>query len=438
MDKADSIHVVVVGGGFAGLRAVRNLALRGPRGLRITLIDRRNHHLFQPLLYQVAMAGLSPADIAVPIRTIVRRYRNVEVMLAEVTSVDRPNRTVHTNMGPVPYDALVLACGATHSYFGHEEWEEHAPGLKTVEQATEIRRRVLTAFERAELECDPQKRKELLTFVVVGGGPTGVELAGALGEISRFTLGRDFRRIDPTRTTVLLIEAGPRVLPSFSEELSRGARRDLERLGVSVRTERLVTAIDDSGVELGEGEDRERIRAATVLWAAGVRASTPGPGFGAETDRSGRVMVEKDLSLADTPEVFVVGDQAHVEQADGSLVPGMAPAAIQMGECAANNILRDLRGAPRVEFRYRDKGQMATIGRARAVAESGGWKMRGVLAWLAWCFVHIFYLIGFRNRLLVAIQWAWSYARFRRGARLITDPDWRQERQAKDPTVERH
>lgn len=413
-------RIVIVGGGFAGLNAARSLAKRAPRDVEIVVVDRRNHHLFQPLLYQVAMAGLSPADIASPIRTVLRRYRNVRVKLADVTSVDLASRTLETSAGPIDYDFLILACGATHAYFGHDEWEDHAPGLKTLEQATEIRRRVLTAFERAELEPDPQRRKELLTFVVVGGGPTGVELAGALGEISRFTLQRDFRAIDPTRTFVLLVEAGPRILPTFPEDLSQHATRSLERLGVAVRTESRVTRITDEGVELGD----EKIRAATVLWAAGVRASGLNRELGVELDRAGRVPVAPDLSLPNHPEVFVVGDQARVEQEGGTLVPGVAPAAIQMGHHTADNILRRLRDEPTRPFRYVDKGQMATIGRASAVAEAAGFRLHGFVAWLAWCFIHVLYLIGFRNRALVLLQWSWSYFRFRRGARLILGEDW--------------
>ncbi len=416
----DVRQVVIVGGGFAGLEAAKVLAKGAPDELSITLVDRRNHHLFQPLLYQVAMAGLSPADITMPIRTIVKGYPNVSVRLATVTAVSPEDKRIETSEGSMDYDYLVLAGGATHAYFGHDEWEPHAPGLKTIEQATEIRRRVLTAFERAELESDPARQRELLTFVVVGGGPTGVELAGALGELSRFTLTRDFRRIDPSRTRVILIEGGPRVLPAFSEDQSREAARSLEKLGVTVWTDARVTGVDGEGVWVGE----ERVRATTVLWAAGVRANTLNAHLGGELDRAGRVSVQPDLSLRGHPEVFVVGDQANVVDESGAPVPGVAPAAIQTGHTAAENILHDLRGGEREEFVYFDKGLMATIGRANAVVESGKFKASGFIAWIAWCFVHILYLIGFRNRMLVFLQWVYSYFRYRRGARLITERGW--------------
>ncbi|MBX7084454.1 MAG: NAD(P)/FAD-dependent oxidoreductase [Nannocystaceae bacterium] len=411
--------MVVVGGGFAGLAAARALAPAGDT-VEVTVVDRRNHHLFQPLLYQVAMAGLSPADISMPIRAVLERQRNAAVRLGEARDIDLDARVLHTDTGALPYDYLVLACGATHSYFGHDAWEPFAPGLKTLEQATEIRRRVLTAFELAELEGDRERRRELLTFVVVGGGPTGVELAGALGELSRHTLSRDFRRIDPSGTRVILIEGGPRVLPSFDPELSHSAARALERLGVTIWTETRVTHIDEHGVRAGD----ETVRAATVLWAAGVRASPLGRALGVPLDGAGRVVVEPDLSIAGHPEVFVLGDQAHALH-EGAPLPGLAPVAMQQGRAAARNILADLRGVAREPFAYFDKGSMATIGRARAVAQSHRLKLDGLIAWLAWCFVHILYLVGFRNRLLVFIQWIWSYLRYRRGARLITQHDWR-------------
>jgi NADH:ubiquinone reductase (H+-translocating) len=341
--------------------------------------------------------------------------------MAEVQRVDLQNKQIITNTGPLSYDYLLLACGATHAYFGHDEWEEHAPGLKTIEQATEIRRRVLTAYERAELETDPEKRRRLLTFVVVGGGPTGVELAGALGELSRNTLGRDFRRIDPSSTRVLLIEGGDRILPSFAPDLSRRATRDLERLGVTVWTNTRVTEIAHDHVKAGD----EVVYAGTVLWAAGVRASPLSRTLGVPLDREGRVVVEPDLSVPGHPEVFVLGDQACFRQADGTLVPGVAPAAIQQGRHAAINVLHDLRNEEREPFEYFDKGIMATIGRASAVAQLGRLHLWGFIAWLAWSFIHILYLIGFRNRVLVFIQWVWSYVRYRRGARLITEHDWR-------------
>jgi NADH dehydrogenase len=413
------VHVVVVGGGFGGINATQELLARGGDAIRVTLVDRRNHHLFQPLLYQVAMAGLSPADITMPIRSIFRGDARVTVRLGEVTDVDLAGRQVRLGDHAIAYDYLLLACGATHAYFGHDEWEEAAPGLKTVEQATEIRRRVLTAFELAEIETDAERRRRLLTFVVVGAGPTGVELAGALGELSRHTLTRDFHSIDPSGTRVILIEGGPRVLPGFSEELSAKAARSLERLGVTIWTNTRVTHIDREGVAAGE----EVVKAQTVLWAAGVRASSLGGRLGVDLDAAGRVPVGDDLSLPGHPEVFVVGDQARFVD-DGTLVPGVAQGAIQQGRHAARNILHSVRGASREAFHYRDRGMMATIGRASAVMESGTVKLSGFVAWAAWCFIHILYLIGFRNRLLVFIQWVWSYIRYRRGARLITEPRW--------------
>lgn len=418
------LEVIIIGGGFAGLEAAKVLARGGGDALKITIVDRRNHHLFQPLLYQVAMAGLSPADITMPIRTVVKGYANVAVRLATVTAVNLEDKRIETSEGPMDYDYLLMAGGATHAYFGHDEWEPHAPGLKTIEQATEIRRRVLTAFERAELETDPRRQRELLTFVVVGGGPTGVELAGALGELSRFTLTRDFRKIDPSRTRVLLIEGGPRVLPAFSDELSREAARSLEKVGVTVWTDSRVTKVDGDGVWVGE----ERVQAATVLWAAGVQANRLNQQLGTPMDRAGRVTVGKDLSLPEHPEVFVVGDQARIVDRGGADVPGVAPAAIQSGNCAAKNILHDLHDNLREEFEYFDKGLMATIGRADAVVESGKFRASGFVAWVAWCFIHILYLVGFRNRLLVFVQWIWSYVRYKRGARLITEHEWRLER----------
>jgi NADH dehydrogenase len=421
--------VVVVGGGFAGLEVARGLAAAKSPDLEVVLVDRRNHHLFQPLLYQVAMAGLSPADISMPIRSILQGLPGVSVRMGDVRGIDLDAREldVATPAGsaPLPYDYLVLACGATHSYFGHDEWEEHAPGLKTLEQATEIRRRVLTAFEVAELEPDRARRRELLTFVVVGGGPTGVELAGALGELSRHTLAKDFKRVDPASTRVILVEGGPRILPTFDPELSAAAARSLENLGVTIWTDTRVTHIDEHGVRAGD----EYVRAATVLWAAGVRASALNAQIakhvGLSLDNAGRVQVSPDLSIPGHREVFVIGDQALFVDEHGT-VPGLAPAAIQQGRHAAANILADLRNHARAPFSYFDKGSMATIGRASAVVETSAFKTHGFLAWLMWCFVHILYLIGFRNRLLVFMQWVWSYVRYRRGARLITNRDWMQ------------
>jgi len=415
----DVAHVVIVGGGFGGLNVAKGLAR--VRDVEITLIDARNHHLFQPLLYQVAMAGLSPAEIAAPIRSLLSRQGNTRVRQEYVQSVDAGNRRVHTPTGAISYDYLVLAAGARHTYFGHGEWEENAPGLKSIEEATEIRRRVLLAYERAEMEADSARKKALLTFVVVGGGPTGVELAGALGEMSRFTLARDFRNIDPALARVILVEAGPRILPSFAESQARRATRDLEGLGVQVWTSSLVSRVDAEGVDIGS----EHVETTTTLWAAGVQASPLGKSLDAPVDRQGRVRVEPDLSLPGRPEVFVIGDLALVEQADGRPVPGLAPAAIQEARHVARTIARELRGIAREPFRYRDKGQMATIGRSRAVADLGRVRFAGFPAWVLWLVVHIYFLVGFKNRLFVVLQWAWAYLSFRRGARLIVARDWR-------------
>ena len=424
----DKKHVVIIGGGFAGINAAKGLA--GDSGLKITLIDRRNHHLFQPLLYQVAMAALSPAEIAVPIRSIFSGYANVDVLMGNVTSVDFRKKSVHTDFSDINYDYLVLACGAVHSYFGHDEWESYAPGLKSLEEATEIRRRVLTAFEMAEREKDPEKQKQLLTFVVVGGGPTGVELAGALGEISRYTLTRDFRHIDPRRTRVILIEAGDRILPAFHQDLSDKTAEDLERMGVHIWTKTRVTEIDQDGVEL-EGE---RINGKTVLWAAGVGPSELNHKLGASTDGQGRVVVQDDLSIENFREVFVIGDQAHFSEKNGSVLPGLAPVAIQQGRHVAKNIKREISGKKRIPFKYVDKGIMATIGRAHAVVETGRIRLTGITAWFMWLFVHIFYLIGFRNRVVVIFHWAWSYFTLRRGARLITLRGWKPAKRQNSKT----
>jgi NADH dehydrogenase len=420
-------RVVVVGGGFAGLNAARHLARS--RDLSVALVDRRNHHLFQPLLYQVAMAGLSPADIAVPIRSLLSRERNVSVLRAEVRAVDLEARQVATDHGREPYDYLVLACGTEHSYFGHEDWEEFAPGLKTLAQATEIRRRVLDAFEEAEITADADRARACLTFVIVGGGPTGVELAGAIGEMSRFTLARDFRHIDPKQTRVILAEAGPRILPSFDAKLASRAMRDLEALGVQVWTASPVTGIDAGGVSIGQ----ERLRAATVLWAAGVRAAPLAAALGVALDKQGRVPVAPDLSLPGHPEVFVAGDLACLAGPDGAPLPGIAPVAIQQGRFVADLIRRELRGEERRPFRYRDKGQAATIGRKRALLQTPRLRMAGFPAWLAWLVIHIYYLVGFRNRLLVVLQWAWSYLTFGRGARLIVSKEWRSYPEGRAP-----
>jgi NADH dehydrogenase len=399
-------HVVILGGGFGGLYAAKALR-KAP--VRVTLVDRRNHHLFQPLLYQVATAALNPSEIAAPIRAVLRSQKNATVILAEARSVDRAARKVILDDGELGYDHLIVATGATHSYFGKDAWAAHAPGLKTIEDALEIRKRILLAYEAAEREPDEARRKAYLTFVVVGGGATGVELSGALVEISRFALARDFRNIDPRAARVLLLEGLPRILPGFPEGLSASARAQLERLGVEVRTGARVTELDAEGVALGA----ERIAARTVLWAAGVAASP--------LDRAGRVLVRPDLTLPDDAAVSVIGDLAALEQ-DGKPVPGVAPAAVQEGRHAVLNILRALRGEPGLPFRYTDKGSLATIGRKAAIADLGRIKLSGFVAWVAWLVVHIFFLIGFRNRFLVLFSWWWAYVTYERGARLITGP----------------
>lgn len=406
--------VVVLGGGFAGLSCAKALAraTRAPEW-EITVLDRRNHHLFQPLLYQVATAGLSPAEIAVPIRSELARFKHVQVALTEVSEVDRARREVRSAEGECyAYDYLVVAAGATHSYFGRPEWEAFAPGLKTLEQATEIRRRVLLAFERAEKARDENETRALLTFIVIGGGPTGVELAGAIAEISRYTLSRDFRHIDPSRTRVLLIEAGPRVLSAFSPELSRRAARDLEHLGVQIWTSTRVTDVRAEGVALGA----EFLNARTVIWAAGVKPSPLAVALGTPLDRVGRVVVAADLRVPGDERVFVAGDLAN----DGAgTFRGLAPEAMQQGRTVAANLLRLVSGKPTRPYVYRDKGMMATIGRSRAVVQMRGLRMTGFLAWSTWLFVHIFYLIGFQNKVFVFARWARGYLTLKRGARLI-------------------
>lgn len=405
-------HVVIIGCGFGGLAAARAMA---GAPVRVTLVDRANHHLFQPLLYQVATAGLASVAIAAPIRYILRRQRNVTTLLAEVRDIDVSARSVGLDDGArLGYDYLIVATGATHSYFGHDEWAALAPGLKTLDDAMEIRRRILLAYERAERSDDPDERRRLLNFVVVGGGATGVELAGTLAEIARHTLRNEFRRIDSRAARVILVEAADRVLQTFPPSLSEKARRQLERLGVEVRTGTLVTSIDPEGVMLGE----ERIGAATVLWAAGVAASPLGRMLGAPLDRAGRVLVEQDLSIPGHPEVFVIGDLASVAT-DGRPVPGVGPAAKQMGRRAARNVLARVRGAPGAPFRYADYGSLATIGRHAAIGVFGPLRFWGLPAWLFWLFLHIFFLIGFRNRLMVMADWAWSYMTFARSARIV-------------------
>ncbi len=473
-------RVVIVGAGFGGLNAAQALA-RAP--VQITVIDRQNFHTFQPLLYQVATAGLSPGEIAAPIRSILRSHKNIEVLMAEVTGFDLDRHTVKTSDTEIAYDYLIVAAGATHSYFGHDEWEPYAPGLKTIEDALEIRRRVLLAFELEERQAAAGGTAVPLNFVVVGGGPTGVELAGTLAEIARHALAHEFRSIDPARTHILLIEGGPRILPAYAEDLSRSAQEQLNHLGVEVRTSTLVTQIEPGAVCTGN----TRLPATVILWAAGVAASPLGKNLGAETDRAGRVLVHSDLSIPGHPEVFVIGDLAAAKDEHGKMLPGVAPVAIQQGRFVAKLIRKELTsppaagpgkasgaplladfarsgyfdspptdrsvlpGAPsfsrpsreggdfdsRPAFHYWDKGSLATIGRAAAVAEFGRIHISGFIAWLSWLFVHILFLIGFRNRLIVFIQWAWSYVTYERGARLITGsttlPGWKPTPEVRSP-----
>jgi NADH dehydrogenase len=428
-------RVVIVGAGFGGLTAARRIA-RLP--VQVTLVDRKNHHTFQPLLYQVATAGLSPGEIATPIRSILRSHSNVEVLLEEVVDFNLEQKKVFTKQQVLDYDFLIIASGATHAYFGHPEWGPLAPGLKTIEDALEIRRRVLLAFELAERQNKNQSKNKTasgenappLQFAVIGGGPTGVELAGTLAEIAHHAMNHEFRNIDPQQTRILLIEGGPRVLAAYSEELSRKAEDQLRHLGVEVRTSHMVNRIEPGAVWVGD----EKIAAPVILWAAGVAASSLGRKLGVPIDRAGRVLVQPDLSIPGHREVFVIGDLAALNDENGKMLPGVAQVAIQQGNWVADTIVRDLENQPRRNFRYHDKGSLATIGRAAAVAQfgkSGKLHLSGYLAWLAWLFIHIFFLIGFRNRLIVMIQWAWSYLTYERGARLITGsddlPGWTQE-----------
>ncbi|MEM8947225.1 MAG: NAD(P)/FAD-dependent oxidoreductase [Planctomycetota bacterium] len=414
-------QVLIIGGGFAGINAAR--ALGDAPNVTVTIVDRQNHHLFQPLLYQVAMAGLSPADIAAPIRSMLAGFENVRVLQGEATRIDGEQRFVEFDFGTLDYDYLIVACGASHSYFGNDDWEPFAPGLKTVAQATEIRRRVLAAFEAAERTDDVDEQKRQLTFAVVGGGPTGVELAGAIGEMSRFTLAKDFKRINPRLTRVILVEAGPRILPMFSEQSASRAMRDLEKLGVQIWTSTKVSHVDDEGVVMGD----EKLLAATVLWAAGNEATQLEWTTPVETDSRGRLIVAPDLSLPNLTSVFAAGDQSSFTHQTDRPLPGTAPVAMQQGRFIGQTILHDIAGKPREKFHFVDKGQMATIGRSRAVVEVGKFRFAGWFAWITWLVVHIFYLTGFKNRFFVVLSWAWSYLNFRRGARLIVEKQWQRE-----------
>jgi NADH:ubiquinone reductase (H+-translocating) len=406
-------RVVIIGAGFGGLSAAKGL---DGAPYDVTLVDRHNYHLFQPLLYQVATAGLSPAEIASPIRSILRDIRNVSVVLARVDGVDLQTREVLAEDRRIPFDLLILATGAQHAYFGHDEWARYAPGLKTIDDATDLRRRILLAFEKAEEESDPAERRALLNFVIVGGGPTGVEMAGAIAELAKRALALDFRSIDPREARIILIEAAARLLTPFDPRLSEAAKHALEQLGVEVRLGAAVTDCDAGGVTL----DGERIAARTLIWAAGVMASPAGQWLGAQTDRAGRVLVAPDLSVPGRSDIFVIGDAAFAIGADGKPLAGVAPVAKQQGQYVARLLSARAAGKTLPPFRYRDYGALATIGRSRAVAEIGGFKLKGLIAWLLWSCAHIFYLIGFRNRLVVAMSWVWSYVTFQRGARLIT------------------
>jgi NADH dehydrogenase len=409
-------RVVIIGAGFGGLSAAKDLA---GSNLDVTLIDRQNYHLFQPLLYQVATAGLSPADIAAPIRSVVGRYDNITVLLGEVDGVDTESRIVRLGRREVPYDYLVLATGARHAYFGHDEWEPFAPGLKRVEDATEMRRRILLAFEHAEGEPDPLERRRLMNLVVVGGGPTGVELAGAIVELAKRALAKDFRTIDPRTARIILVEAGPRILSTFPDSLSDSARKQLEQLGVEVRVGTPVERVDADGV-IAAGQ---RIESRTVLWAAGVAASPAAKWLNAKHDRAGRIIVRPDLSVPAHPEIFAIGDTALVVDDEGEPLPGVAPVAKQEGQYIARLLLDRAKGLPGARpFRYRNYGNLATIGRKAAVADFGWLRLRGFIAWLVWTMAHIYYLIGFRNRIMVALDWLWAYFTYQRGSRLITNP----------------
>jgi NADH dehydrogenase len=406
-------HVVVIGAGFGGLYAVKKLA-RAP--VRITIIDRSNHHLFQPLLYQVATAAISPGDIAQPIRKIFRRFKNIHVVMSEAESIDVGKKRVECSDGFISYDFLIVATGATHAYFGHDEWNRIAPGLKSLEDAIEIRRRFLTSFEEAEKESDPKRREALMKFVIVGAGPTGVELAGTISEVARRALAEEFRNINSRESHVILLEGGPRVLPAYTPDLSASAQKQLEKLGVEVRTNALVTGVEEGAVYIGD----EKIETESIFWAAGVAASPFVKSLGAPVDRAGRVKINTNLTIDGHPEIFVIGDTAALVDAAGKQVPGVSPAAIQMGKYAAKSIRAKLKSKSIKPFTYWDKGSLATIGRAAAVGYVGKIKLSGFIAWMGWLLVHIFFLIGFRNRLFVILQWAWTYLRFSMSAQLIT------------------
>jgi NADH:ubiquinone reductase (H+-translocating) len=412
----ERLRVVIVGAGFGGLTVAKALA---KALVDITVIDQRNYHLFQPLLYQVATAALSPADIASPIRTILKGQRNTSVMLAKVTGIDISAREVVTGDRRIPFDYLVLATGAQHAYFGHADWEVFAKGIKTIDDATDLRRKILLAFEKAEFETDPEERDRLLTFVVVGGGATGVEMAGAIAELARKALAAEFRSIDPTHARIILIEAGSRLLLVFEEHLSEAARRSLKDLGVEVRVSTAVTSCDEAGVSLGD----QRIGTRTIVWAAGVQASQAGQWLGAETDRAGRVKVAPDLSVPGHPNIFVIGDTAHVLDMNGKPLPGVAPVAKQEGRYVVRRIRAQVAGGDLPPFRYRAPGALATIGQKKAVVQFRRLRLSGYLAWWIWSVAHIYFLIGFRNRLVVAMNWAWTYVSLQRGTRLITGPD---------------
>ncbi len=413
-----SVHVVIVGGGFGGLSTAKKLA---GRDVKVTLIDKRNYHLFQPLLYQVAMAALSPADIAYPLRGLLGRYENVDILLGEVKKIDKKEKWLETDSNRISFDYLILSCGSTYTYFGSDQWEPFAPGLKNITQATEIRRRVFLAFEKSEREIVQEKKIPHLTFVIVGGGPTGVELAGSLGEITRFNINKDFHSINPAETKIILVEAGKRILATMTEALSREAEKELAELGVEVRVNSRVSDINEKGITIAG----EFIPSSTILWAAGVAANPLNNTLDAELDRQGRIVVNSLLNIPGHPDIFVIGDQAHYEWGEKKeALPGLAPVAMQQGRFVADLIQRKINHRPLPEyFKYVDKGQMATVGRSRAVAMFRGLEFSGFTAWIGWLVVHIYYLIGFKNRLFVLFQWAWTYLTFKRGARLIIEKE---------------